>query len=352
VARAAVARDTLAALVQAARARLQGPDAGSAPLALVRARAAFAGGDDASPPPPAARGAVGGAPADGALGRLAALLLPRELRAALPGGGALVVVPHGVLALVPFAALPLGTGAVGGQYAVRYVPSLSALGAERRPAPGAEAATALVVGDPAMPALPGAGGRAAPLPALPGAAREARWVAARLGVLPLTGRAATESAVRARLPRARLVHLATHGYAFASDARARDSFVALAADPASDGLLTAGELLDAAALALAADLVVLSACQTGLGRATDAEGPVGLARAFLARGARSVLVSLWSVSDAATALLMRRFYAHWLGDRDRPGKAEALRRAQADVRRTPGFAPPRFWAAFQLVGAA
>ena len=62
-------------------------------------------------------------------------------------------------------------------------------------------------------------------------------------------------------------------------------------------------------------------------------------------------VSLWSVSDAATELLMERFYAHWLRDGDRPGKAEALRRAQGDVRGTAGFAHPRYWAAFQLVGA-
>lgn len=199
-----------------------------------------------------------------------------------------------------------------------------------------------------MPVLPGPDGRAARLGELPGAAREARWVAARLGARALTGPAATQTAVLARLPGARIVHLATHAYAFSAEARARDSFVALAPDAASDGLLTVGALLDGPSLT--ADLVVLSGCQTGLGHVTDSEGAVGLARAFLARGARSVLVSLWSVSDVATALLMRRFYAHWLGDADRPGKAEALRRAQADVRATPGYAHPRYWAAFQVVG--
>jgi CHAT domain-containing protein len=85
----------------------------------------------------------------------------------------------------------------------------------------------------------------------------------------------------------------------------------------------------------------------------QAEGTVGFQRALLAKGARSVLVSLWSVDDRATALLMQRFYAHWLGADGRPArsKAEALRRAQSDVRLTPGFAAPRYWAAFQLVGA-
>lgn len=73
--------------------------------------------------------------------------------------------------------------------------------------------------------------------------------------------------------------------------------------------------------------------------------------AAVARGARSVLVSLWSVSDEATELLMRGFYRHWIEDADRPSKAEALRRAQEEVRATQGFEHPRYWAAFQLVGA-
>jgi CHAT domain-containing protein len=202
-----------------------------------------------------------------------------------------------------------------------------------------------------MPRVPGMTRGAATLGALPSAEREARWVARQLGATALTGAAATEGAVTARLSRAPLVHLATHGVAYNSDAKARDSFLALAPDSTSDGLLTVGELLDDPALRLTADLVVLSACQTGLGQLREAEGAVGLQRALLAKGARSVLVSLWSVSDAATERLMRRFYAHWLEDRDRPSKAEALRRAQDDVRRTRGFAHPRYWAAFQLVGA-
>jgi CHAT domain-containing protein len=130
--------------------------------------------------------------------------------------------------------------------------------------------------------------------------------------------------------------------------------VALAPDSAHDGLLTLGELADDPALALSAELVVLSACQTGLGDLKQAEGTVGFQRALLGRGARSVLVSLWSVDDRATRLLMERFYAHWLGLDGVPpagGKAEALRRAQDDVRQTAHYAHPRFWAAFQLVGA-
>jgi CHAT domain-containing protein len=115
--------------------------------------------------------------------------------------------------------------------------------------------------------------------------------------------------------------------------------------------LTVGDLLDDPGLKLSAELVVLSACQTGLGNLRQAEGTIGLQRAFLARGARSVLVSLWNVPDQATTRLMDAFYTHWRSDADHPSKAESLRRAQEAVRRAPGFSHPRYWAGFQVVGA-
>jgi CHAT domain-containing protein len=285
---------------------------------------------------------------------LGTLLLPDTLARVVPQGADLVVVPHGVLGLVPFAALPMpgDTLPLGARYAVRYAPSLRALGAAETHAADWTARRALVVGDPAMPTVAAADGQRVVLRDLPAARTEGEAVARRFGVAALTSRAATESAVRRSLPAAPLVHLATHGLAYGSEARVRDSYVALAPDSANDGLLTIGELLDDVPN-LSADLVVLSACQTGLGDLKQAEGTVGFQRALLAKGVRSVLVSLWSVDDRATALLMQRFYAHWLGADGRPArsKAEALRRAQSDVRLTPGFAAPRYWAAFQLVGA-
>jgi CHAT domain-containing protein len=202
-----------------------------------------------------------------------------------------------------------------------------------------------------MPPVTSFSGTVVRLAALPSAEAEARWLAGRLGAALLTAGQATEWMVRRRLPGAPLIHLATHGYAFSSEARSRQSFVALAPGRGHDGVLSVGEVLDDPTLRLNAELVVLSACQTGLGDLRQAEGTVGLQRAFLAKGARSVLVSLWSVSDAVTSLLMKRFYTHWLDDRNRPSKAEALRLAQEDVRATPGYQHPRFWAAFQLVGA-
>lgn len=285
--------------------------------------------------------------------RLATWLVPAELVARVPAATELVIVPHGALNLVPFAALPITTGGelLGIRYAIRYSPSLATLVEIAAQGEGSDAATAraraLVIGDPAMPQVRSHTGVMVQLGQLAGAKAEGRWVADQVGVSSLTEGEATESRIRELLPRATLVHFATHGYAYGTEALARRSFIALAPDGSQDGLLTVGEVLDEIT-SLSAELVVLSACQTGLGQLRAAEGTVGLQRAFLAKGARSVLVSLWSVSDQATDLLMRSFYRHWLGGES---KAEALRRAQEELRAMPEFADPRYWAAFQLVGA-
>ncbi len=200
-----------------------------------------------------------------------------------------------------------------------------------------------------MPSVATEDGRRYRLPSLAGAESEAHSVAARLGVTAMTGTSALEKVVRWRLSDAPVVHFARHGFAYSSGERARASFVALSTGELNDGLLTVGEVLDESPQ-INAELVVLSAGQTGLGDLKQSEGTVGLQRAFLARGARSVLVSIWSVDDAGTKLLMERFYTRWLDDDDQPSKAEALRRAQRDVRQTAGFEDPRYWAGFQLVG--
>ncbi|MBA4068208.1 MAG: hypothetical protein C0501_31805, partial [Isosphaera sp.] len=147
------------------------------------------------------------------------------------------------------------------------------------------------------------------------------------------------------LKRFRYVHLATHGEA--NDARAFDSALILARDRlpgptdvpkaggrSFDGRLTAAEVL--ADWKLDAELVTLSACETGLGRGGGGDGLLGFAQAFLAAGSRSVCLSLWKVDDAATALLMDRFYSNLLGKRDglaKPlGKAAALAEAKGWLR--------------------
>ncbi|HET7460493.1 MAG TPA: CHAT domain-containing protein [Longimicrobium sp.] len=339
-ARSAIAPDTLAALVVGARAMLGADEASGRGVGGRRAV-------ELEEPMPA------GAPYRGALQRLAALLLPDSLDRLLPAGSEVVLIPAGVLNLVPFAALPLpGGDYLGARHPLRYAPSLTTLAqAEARPVVRrGELSRALVVGNPAMPTITTYTGEEVELDPLPGAAREADEVAARLGARALHETAASETGVLTLLPDAPLVHLATHGFAYSAEDRAQDSFVALAPGGGANGLLTVSEVLSQPG-PMHAELVVLSACQSGLGNLQNGEGTVGLQRAFLARGARSVLVSLWSVSDRATEALMRGFYTHWLNDRDHPGKAEALRRAQADVRAMPGLESPLYWAAFQLAGA-
>ena len=297
--------------------------------------------------------------------RLASLLLDDTTRARLAGSQSVIIVPHGPLNLVPFAALPEPNGRpLGSKLAIRYAPSLAILReASTRPAAVGQGGVsnrwetsmpALIVGNPRMPLLTICGVQLRPR-GLAGAEESSRWLAREVGAAALVGEEATERRVRADAGGSRLIHLETHGFAYENEAGARATFVALSSDsgatappPEGDGMLTVGEVLDGLPR-LHAELVVLGACQTGLGDLKDAEGTVGLQRAFLAKGARSTLVSLWTVDDRASAALLREFYQQWLGGG--MGKSEALRRAQTAVRSTPGFEHPRFWAAFVLAGA-
>ncbi len=341
--RVAVSRDSLAQLVNAMRWQLGAEAGGRVVPALERGLR------------PAAR-SLHVANAAFTLAKL--LLPPALLLSRLPDTSELVIIPHGSLGFLPFAALPVDSlgGCLGMQQALRYAPSLTLLaGLEkkqrlRNTARGpARFASTLIAANPKMPNRPTASGESMRLPPLSGAEQEGLWLARKLKVHALLGAQATESAVREKLPSATLAHFATHGCAFAAEAQVRESFLALASDAKEDGWLTVGEIMDEK-IELAAELIVLSACQTGLGNLKQAEGIVGLQRAFLAKGAASVLVSLWNVSDTATQILMKAFYTHWLEDPDRPGKTRALQRAQQEVRQA-GFEHPRYWAAFQLVGA-
>ncbi|MBI2509532.1 MAG: CHAT domain-containing protein [Betaproteobacteria bacterium] len=135
------------------------------------------------------------------------------------------------------------------------------------------------------------------------------------------------------------IHLATHGKFQAESPL--DSGLMLARDGENDGLLRVGELYS---MDLDAELVTLSACETGLGKVDNGDDVVGLTRGFLYAGARSIVASLWSVEDRATAELMKAFYEGLQG----AGKRDALRQAQLKTRAA--FPHPYFWAAFQLVG--
>ena len=111
------------------------------------------------------------------------------------------------------------------------------------------------------------------------------------------------------------------------------------------GFLRANDIYN---LKLPAELVVLSACQTGLGKEVKGEGLIGLTRGFMYAGAARVVVSLWSVNDKATADLMTKFYAKMLKDDERP--AAALRAAQIEMWKQKQWQSPYYWAAFTMQG--
>ncbi|HKH93733.1 MAG TPA: CHAT domain-containing tetratricopeptide repeat protein [Gemmatimonadaceae bacterium] len=343
-------------LVAGVRAQLWAASAERATEGLRERRATFLGVATDSLPASCVRTALSATSAaaggrDSLLAAAARLLLPPVLRTALPADTTeLVVIPHGALALVPFAALPLDAAGtpLGVRYALRYAPSLALLAMVERDGSTARPSRALIVGDPEMPPDPDGGAPFSPL----GMARQtAVWLSARLGGRALVGTDASEAAVLGGLGTAELIHFGTHGRAYGTEARARRSFVALAPTSTTDGLLTMSEVMTGPRLS--ASLVVLSACETGLGDLKGAEGTVGLQRAFLARGARSVLVTLWQVDTVATDSLVRKFYRYWLDERAPRTKAEALRLAQVEVRGLPAVRsnPAHYWAGFQLVGA-
>jgi CHAT domain-containing protein/tetratricopeptide (TPR) repeat protein len=141
--------------------------------------------------------------------------------------------------------------------------------------------------------------------------------------------------------RARRVHFATHG--FVDEARPERSALVLTPSAGQDGYLTVAEIFN---MKLRADLLVLSACETGRGKEVGGEGIVGLTRAFLYAGAKSLIVSLWPVVDRPTAYLMKDFYRSL----DATGsKSEALRKAKLDMIRA-GQPNPYLWAPFVLSG--
>ncbi|NEP76484.1 CHAT domain-containing protein, partial [Okeania sp. SIO2G5] len=195
----------------------------------------------------------------------------------------------------------------------------------------------IIVGNPTMPTLAGN-----TLSSLPGAEQEAIAIANQLNTTPLLGHNATESAVREQLSSARLIHLATHGLLdYGDSARERPGAIALAPNAQHDGLLTAAEL---AQQDLVADLVVLSACDTGQGSITG-DGVVGLSRSLLVAGVPRVVVSLWAVPDMPTAGLMTTFYEQLAVGQS---TAQALRQAMLATMQT--HPAPKDWAAFTLIG--
>ncbi len=176
---------------------------------------------------------------------------------------------------------------------------------------------------------------------LPAAKQEALAIASLMKTQAITGKVATKTEILQRMPSSRVIHLATH--AILDESQGLGSAIALSASSTDNGWLTASEILD---LKLSAELVVLSACNTGRGRITG-DGFIGLSSSVILSGASSAIVSLWSIPDSPTAFLMKEFYHHL---QQNPDKAQALRQAMlTTMKKRPAL---RDWAAFTLIGEA
>jgi CHAT domain-containing protein len=156
-----------------------------------------------------------------------------------------------------------------------------------------------------------------------------------------------ETALNKDLGQYRIVHFATHGLLDNEHPELSGLVLSLVDKDGKprDGFL---DLEDVYNLTLPADLVVLSACETGLGKQINGEGLIGLTRGFMYAGASRVVASLWKVDDVATAELMGRFYRAMLEEGLRP--AAALRRAQIEMQQQKRWADPYYWAAFTIQG--
>lgn len=278
--------------------------------------------------------------------RLFSYLLAPALKA-IAGKRWLCIIPDGALYALPFQALQDEAGHyLIERHAVFYAPSLRLLEELQRrclshvPRPPSRFFTGL--GNPKRDAL---------YPSLPYATQEVQAIARLLAssrqtsIVPryFLAEKATEEAAWKALRESRWVHFATH--AILEPRRPLYSRLVLVPDKTHDGFLRAHEVLDAEQIA--AEMVVLSACETGRGRILRGEGTVGLAWSFLASGVQTLVVSQWQVNDMSTARLMTAFYRNLL---KKLPPSEALRQAQLDMAHTPPFTHPFHWAAFLVMG--
>jgi CHAT domain-containing protein len=263
----------------------------------------------------------------------------------LAGKTHLVVVPDPALPVFPFQALSDAAGKhLLERWSLSYAPSVTALMAmmalrQRRQGAAAPRDPLFAAGRPQFTGLPD----------LPETEPEVRAIAALAGAgaRAYTGKEASEGRARAEMGQARYVHLATHG--LLNEAAPLYSALALTKGDADDGLLEARELL---ALDLKAEMVVLSACETGLGKGVRGEGVLGLTWALFVAGAPASVVSQWQVEDTSSSALMRSFYGRFLKPRVGPCQARAahLRAAQLQLMRDGSHGHPYYWAPFVLVG--
>jgi CHAT domain-containing protein len=268
------------------------------------------------------------------------LIRPLQRNSLLEGIDHLYLVPHGILNYLPFALLPLNSkvdeSVVMEQYTITYLPAAVTLVRDMQSTGAPQSLLAL-----------------APAKArLRYALEEARSISElyRPRSRLLSGAEATESAFKEQAGGNGVLHLSTHGYFNVNNPLL--SGLELEADDNNDGFLEVHEILG---LSLNAGLVTLSACETGLGSGYFNEIPagdefVGLTRAFLLAGSRSVLATLWEVDDRSTVDLMNGFYRRLHPTGSTGGQASALAQIQRKLRSSASYKHPFYWAPFVLVG--
>jgi CHAT domain-containing protein/Tfp pilus assembly protein PilF len=262
------------------------------------------------------------------------LVDPLQRDGHLAGIRQLLIVPDGVLNYVPFSALPAGPQRfLGDEFTIAYLPAAAALVKRQETREGIR----LLAMAPAT----------AHLPYAPDEVRGIGKIFPQSSRL-VVGKEATETLFKQIAGNFEYLHLATHG----SLNHNAPSLSALELEPDNedDGRL---ELYEIAGMKLHARLVTLSACETALGKGyfTDTPGGdefVSVTRAFLGAGTHNVLASLWPVNDQSTRDLMVRLYRHLPST----GGAEALAKAQQEIRRDPRYRHPYYWAPFVIVGPA
>ena len=281
-------------------------------------------------------------------------------------GKRLLVVTDGMLQYVPFSALPIPRGAAApvpllAEHEIVSLPSASVLALLRRETlKRAEAGKAVAVfADPVFESDdPRLRARGRPEPARAGHVRrlaatrheaDAIIAAAPAGLaLKKTGFDASRvAALEPGLAQYRIVHFATHGIVDNEQPGLSGLILSLYDEKgqAQDGFLRLHDIYN---LRLPAELIVLSACSTALGKPLKGEGLTGMVRGFFYAGAKRVVASLWKVDDEATGELMQRFYVEMLQAKRSP--AAALREAQLEMWREDRWRAPFYWAAFSLQG--
>lgn len=308
------------------------------------------------------------------------------------GNNRLLIVSGGVLQYIPFDALPTPDGSVGdsavapdrptlvADHEVITLPSISTLAAIRQQPhkPAATEKLVAVLADPvfsrqddrvnvapsenrialAKPNAPApmlrdfagtlSDGSVARLAHASDEADAIQAVTPRGTSMIAKGFAANrEAAMSSQVGEYRIIHFATHGFLNSEHPELSGIVLSMVAPNGeqTNGLMPLSDIYN---LNLSADLVVLSACETGLGKDVKGEGLVGLTRGFMSAGSKSVVASLWKVDDRATAALMSNFYKFMLQDGMTP--SAALRAAKLKVREEQAWRAPYFWAGFTLQG--